>query len=92
MKTPTYPERRAGLDAMEKALTPLSRALRRFSAGKPVARATSTPLGAVVLATEQRDRLRAILDSEKDIESPRVTHAAIVIRIEAVGSQAFRAT
>lgn len=70
---------------MEKSLSPLSRALRRFSAGKPVCRPEDTPLRAVLLATEQRERLRAILDSE-DIDSPRITHTALVILLDAAGS------
>lgn len=83
--TVTYPKRRAGLDAMDEALTPLTRALRRFGAGKPVARPKETPLGAVLLATEQRERLRRILESERDIESHCITHAAITIRLESPG-------
>jgi hypothetical protein len=81
----TYPERRAGLDAMENSITPLTRALRRFSAGKPIGRPVDTPLGAVLLATEQRQRLRGILENEKDIQSPRITRAAITIRLRAAG-------
>lgn len=85
MKT-AYPKRRAGLDAMNESLTPIARAIKRFGSGKPVTRPTDTPLTAVLLATEQRDRLRAILESEEGIESARVTHAAIAIRIHARGA------
>lgn len=70
---------------MEDSLTPLTRALRRFGAGKPVTRSKDTPLNAVLLASEQRERLRGILDSEEGLESPRITHAAIAIRLKAPG-------
>jgi hypothetical protein len=70
---------------MENSLTPLTRAVRRFSAGKPIGRTKDTPLGAVLLATEQRERLRGILDNEEGIESPIITHAAIAVRLQAPG-------
>jgi len=62
----TYPERRAGLDAMEKVMenSPLKRALRKFNAGRPAKQPVDTPLGAVVLAVEQRERLARLLNDE----------------------------
>jgi hypothetical protein len=70
---------------MENSLTPLARALRKFCAGKPISRANNTPLGAVTLAAEQRERLRKILENDKDIQSPSITHAAVTVLLEAPG-------
>jgi len=86
--TLTYPERRAGREAMENSLTPLTRAFRKFGAGKPIGRTSDTPLGAVLLATEQRERLRRILDNESGIQNPTITVVAIVVRLEALGASA----
>ncbi len=55
---------RGGIQKMEAALGPLDRALRRFNAGRPSKQAIDTPLGAVVLAVEQRDRLTRLLTDE----------------------------
>jgi hypothetical protein len=62
----TYPERRNGFEAMEKLMdgSPLKRALRKFTAGRPVEQPVDTPLGAVVFAVEQRDRLQRLLKGE----------------------------
>ena len=70
---------------MEENLTPLARALRKFTAGKPPAYPKDTPLAVVLLATEQRERLKRILAAE-DIENPRVTCTAIAVRLETPGS------
>jgi hypothetical protein len=78
MKT-AYPARRNGFEAMEDSLSPLTRALRRFGVGKPMARPTDTPLGAAVLAVEQRERLRGILASGEGLESPSILHTAITV-------------
>jgi len=71
---------------MEESLTPMARALRKFSAGRPPIRTKDTPLGAVFLAVEQRDRLTKILASEEGLEHPRITAAAIVGRLDVTGS------
>jgi hypothetical protein len=51
---------------MEKVMdfSPLKRALRKFNAGRPTKQPVDTPLGAVVLAVEQRDRLARLLKEE----------------------------
>jgi hypothetical protein len=70
---------------MESSLVPLTKALRRFSAGQPMGRAIDTPLAAVVLADQQRERLRGILDSEEGLESPSIVHTAIAVLLENSG-------
>jgi hypothetical protein len=63
---------------MESSLTPLARAFRRFGAGKPMARPSDTPLGAAVLAVEQRERLRRMLAKE-GLESSSIAGVAIAV-------------
>jgi hypothetical protein len=65
---------------MEEALTPMQRAARRFNSGRPPAPPKNTPLGAVLLATEQRTRFARILESERGLKNPRITSLAVVIR------------
>src|ERR1035437_1981353 len=62
----TNADRQAGRSAMEKVMdfSPLKRALRKFTAGRPTKQPVDTPLGAVVLAVEQRDRLARLLKEE----------------------------
>jgi hypothetical protein len=55
---------RQGIKKMDESLTPLARALRKFNAGRPTKQPVDTPLGAVVLAVEQRDRLARLLKDE----------------------------
>jgi hypothetical protein len=55
---------RQGIKKMDESLSPLARALRKFNAGRPTKQAVDTPLGAVVLAVEQRDRLARLLKDE----------------------------
>ena len=55
---------RQGIRKMDDSLTPLGRALRKFSAGRPTKQSVDTPLGALVLAVEQRDRLSRLLKDE----------------------------
>ncbi len=62
---------------MEKSLTPMQRAFRKFSSGRPPASPVNTPLGAIALITAQRSRLKAIL---AEIEGATITSAAVVIR------------
>jgi hypothetical protein len=65
---------------MERALTPMQRAVRRFNSGRPPATPKNTPLGAVMLATEQRKRFAEILAAEKGAKHPRITSMGVVIR------------
>jgi len=44
--------------------SPLKRALRKFNAGRPTKQPVDTPLGAVVIAVEQRNRLLRLLKDE----------------------------
>jgi hypothetical protein len=74
----TNEDRQAGRKAMEKSLTPTQRAYRRFLSGRPPAMPKNTPLGAVTLATEQRERLAAILKDEA--KTARIQGTAVVIR------------
>jgi hypothetical protein len=55
---------RGGIQKMEESLGPLDRALRKFNAGRPSRQAVDTPLGAVVLAVEQKERLTRMLKDE----------------------------
>jgi hypothetical protein len=55
---------RQGIKKMDESLSPLARALRKFNAGRPTKQPVDTPLGAVVLAVEQRDRLARLLKDE----------------------------
>jgi hypothetical protein len=75
----TKAERRAGYRAMEESLTPMQKAYRTFLSGKPPEKPKDTPLGAVALATEQRQRLTGILAKE-GLKAARVTGMAVVIR------------
>jgi hypothetical protein len=75
----TNEDRQAGRKAMEKALTPMQKAYRKFLSGKPPAAPKNTPLGAVTLATEQRKRLADILGKEK-VKGARITSIGVVIR------------
>lgn len=79
-------DRQAGRKAMEESLDPLTRALRKFTAGKPSGSLKDTPLGVVSLAVDQRDRLMKILSDEPGIRHPRITEAAIVGRLKIKGS------
>ena len=49
---------------MEQALTPMQKIIRKFNAGRPTKQPVDAPLGAVVLAVEQRDRLARLLKDE----------------------------
>jgi hypothetical protein len=49
---------------MDESLTPAARALRKFNAGRPAKQAVDTPLGAVVFAAEQMERLERLLKDE----------------------------
>jgi hypothetical protein len=75
----TNEDRQAGRKAMEKKLTPMQKAYRKFLSGKPPAAAKNTPLGAVTLATEQRKRLADILKREH-VKGARITSMGVVIR------------
>lgn len=75
----TNADRRAGYKAMEHSLTPMQKAYRKFLSGKPPATPKNTPLGAVVLATEQRKRLADLLIKER-VEGARITSMGVVIR------------
>lgn len=55
---------RNGIKKMDESLSPLARALRKFNAGRPTKQAVDTPLGAVVLAVEQLERLARLLKDE----------------------------
>lgn len=74
----TNADRRAGRAAMENSLTPIQKAYRKFLSGKPPVTPKNSPLGAVTLATEQRNRLARILKDEK--LKARITGTAVVIR------------
>src|SRR5215467_8218458 len=77
----TKQDRRAGHKAMEKVLTPMQRALRKFGSGKPPETPKNTPLGAVILATEQRARLfRLLNDPEDPVKGAKITSMAVVVR------------
>lgn len=75
----TNEDRRAGRREMEKSLTPMQKAYRKFLSGKPPAAPKNTPLGAVTLATEQRKRLADLLSREK-VKGARITSMGVVIR------------
>lgn len=75
----TNADRQAGRRAMEKSLTPMQKAYRQFLSGRPPATPKNTPLGAVALATEQRQRLTGIL-AEQRLKDARITSMAVVIR------------
>jgi len=64
---------------MEKTLTPMQKAYRKFLSGKPPAVPKNTPLAAVVLATERRNRLADIL-AEEHVKAARITSMGVVIR------------
>lgn len=70
---------------MEKVMenSPLKRALRKFNAGRPTRQPVDTPLGAVVLAVEQRDRLARLLKDE-GVEA-RIS-AEIITRLKLPGA------
>lgn len=51
--------------------SPMKRALRKFNAGRPSKQPVDTPLGAVVIAVEQRDRLARLLKDE-GVEARRI--------------------
>jgi len=67
---------RQGIKKMDESLSPLSRALRKFNAGRPTKRSVDTPLEAVLLAVEQRDRLSDLLSDT----GARLTRTVIVIQ------------
>lgn len=73
-------DRQRGYREMQDSLTPLVKALRRFAAGRPPANLPNTPLGAVMLLTEQRKRLENALSAEK-VKAARITSMGVVIRI-----------
>jgi hypothetical protein len=81
----TYPDRRAGLDAMEKVMetSPLKRVIRKFNAGRPTKQPVDTPLGAVTLAAEQMGRLARLLEDE-GVEAS--VSAAIITRHKIPGA------
>jgi len=62
---------------------PLKRAFRKFNAGRPARQPVDTPLGAVVLATEQRDRLARMLKDE-GVEARHVS-TVIIGRVNGPG-------
>lgn len=64
---------------MEKSLTPMQKAYRQFLSGRPPATPKNTPLGAVALATEQRQRLTGIL-AEQRLKDAGITGVAVVVR------------
>jgi hypothetical protein len=70
---------------MEKVMenSPLKRALRKFNAGRPTTQPVDTPLGAVALAVEQRDRLARLLKDE-GVEAQIST--AIITRLKMPGA------
>jgi hypothetical protein len=78
---------RQGIKKMDESLTPVARALRKFNAGRPTKQPVDTPLGAVVLAVEQRDRLARLLKDE-GIEAHISTQ--IITRHITPGSSAAR--
>jgi hypothetical protein len=88
MKSLTHPGRQVGYKAMEETITPLARAMRRFSAGKP-AFPKNTPLAVVSSATEQRERLRQKLDSEPGLDSPQIEAVAIILQLDNPGLMAM---
>jgi hypothetical protein len=55
---------RNGIQKMEESLSPLDRAVRKITAGRPARQAVDTPIGAVALAEEQRERLTRLLEEE----------------------------
>jgi hypothetical protein len=71
-------DRRAGRAAMEKSLSPIQKAYRKFLSGAPPATPKNSPLGAVTLVAEQRNRLARILEKEKT--KARIAATAVVIR------------
>lgn len=75
----TNADRRAGQKAMEEVLTPIQRAYRKFLSGRPPATPKNTPLGAVALATEQRQRLTKILADEGLVRA-HIVGMAVVVR------------
>jgi hypothetical protein len=77
---------REGIKKMDESLSPLARALRKFNAGRPAKQAVDTPLGAVVLAVEQRDRLARLLKDE-GVEAHLSTQ--IITRHKKLGSTAL---
>jgi hypothetical protein len=77
---------RQGIKKMDESLSPLARALRKFNAGRPTKQPVDTPLGAVVLAVEQRDRLARLLKDE-GVEAHLFTQ--IVTRHSIPGSSAM---
>jgi hypothetical protein len=75
----TQTDQQAGYEAMEKSLTPMQKALRKFLSGRPPAPPKNTPITAVSLVIEQRERLTQKL-IESGLKNPRITSAAIVVR------------
>lgn len=67
---------------MEESLTPTVKAFRRFAAGRKPEQPKDTPLGALLVATEQRERLRRILDTQEGLQDTQITGAAVVLRFE----------
>jgi hypothetical protein len=77
---------RQGIKKMDESLTPLARALRKFNAGRPTKQPFDTPLGAVMLAVDQRDRLARLLKDE-GVEADLTTQ--IITQLRLPGSGAF---
>jgi hypothetical protein len=75
----TNADRQAGRRAMEEVLTPMQKAYRKFLSGKPPDSPKNTPLGAVMLATEQKKRLTDLLKNER-VKGARITSTGVVIR------------
>jgi hypothetical protein len=75
----TQLDQQAGYEAMEKSLTPMQKALRKFGAGRPPVPPKNTPMAAVSLVIEQRERLLQKLQ-DSGLKNPRITSAAIVVR------------
>ena len=75
----TNADRQAGRKAMEEVLTPMQKAYRKFLSGKPPDSPKNTPLGAVMLATEQKKRLTDLLKNER-VKGARITSTGVVIR------------
>ena len=76
----TNEDRQRGRREMEKSLTPLVKAFRRFAAGKPPENPPDTPLSAVMALTEQRKRLEKALSAEK-VKDASITSMAVVVRV-----------
>ena len=59
----------------------MQRVYRKFLSGRPPAAPKNTAIGAITLATQQRYRLRRLLDADQDMSAAQITGVAVVIRI-----------